>query len=59
MAESSTSSSSVKRFLLVYGSQTGQAQAIAEEICQQAVTRGYSPDMHCFSKSEKEVNGFY
>ena len=44
-----------KRFLLLYGSQTGQAKAIAEQIHELAAERGLEPDTHCFSKSEKEV----
>lgn len=44
-----------RRFLLVYGSQTGQAQAIAEQICEEAKVRGYSPELHCLSNSEKKV----
>lgn len=42
-----------KRFLLVYGSQTGQAKSIAEIIAEKATKTGLSPDMHCFSESEK------
>ena len=45
-----------RRFLLLYGSQTGQAKAISEKIHEMAVERGLEPDMHCFSKSEKEVS---
>lgn len=44
-----------KRFLLVYGSQTGQAQAICEEIRDRAVERGFQPDIHCLSQTEKKV----
>ena len=44
-----------RRFLLLYGSQTGQAKAIAEQIQEVAVDLGLEPDIHCFSKSEKEV----
>ena len=44
-----------RRFLLLYGSQTGQAKAIAEIICEKALERGLLPDIHCFSQSEKEV----
>ena len=42
-------------FLLLYGSQTGQAKAIAEEIQQRSGKRGMEADLHCLSKSEKEV----
>ena len=45
-----------RRFLLLYGSQTGQAKAIAEKIHELAVELGLEPDTHCFSKSEKEVS---
>ncbi|CAI8056211.1 Methionine synthase reductase [Geodia barretti] len=45
-----------RRFLLLYGSQTGQAKAISEKIHEMAVERGLEPDMHCFSKSEKEFD---
>lgn len=44
-----------KRFLLLYGSQTGQAKSIAEIISEKATKAGLSPDMHCFSESEKGV----
>jgi len=43
------------RFLLVYGSQTGQAKAIAEEFEQTAADKGLSPALHCFSEYEKKV----
>jgi methionine synthase reductase len=49
------SSQDLKRFLLLYGSQTGQAQSIAEEIYRQAIEKGYKPDIHCLSMSEKKV----
>lgn len=45
-------------FLLVYGSQTGQAKAIAEELQQTASDKGLSPALHCFSQFEKKVNLF-
>ncbi len=45
----------VRRFLLVYASQTGQAQAISEVIRDRAVERGLEADMHCLSESEKKV----
>lgn len=44
-----------RRFLLLYGSQTGQAEAIAEKIRDTARERGLDPDMHCISQSEKKV----
>ena len=45
----------VKRFLLVCGSQTRQAKSIAEIIEEKSVKAGLSPDLHCFSESEKRV----
>ncbi|MBN3304028.1 MTRR reductase, partial [Amia calva] len=41
------------RFLLLYGSQSGQAKAIAEEICQQADEHGFKGDICCMSESAK------
>lgn len=41
------------RFLLLYGSQTGQAKAIAEELAEKATERNLKPDIHCLSLSEK------
>lgn len=41
------------RFLLLYASQKGQAQAIAEEIYQQAKELGFKADIHCISESDK------
>ncbi|XP_043920818.1 methionine synthase reductase [Protopterus annectens] len=43
----------MKRFLLLYGSQSGQAQSIAESICQQAHGYGYFADLHCLSETDK------
>lgn len=37
----------------MYATQKGQAKAIAEEICEQAVTHGFSADLHCISESDK------
>ena len=45
----------LKRFLLVYSSQTGQAQAIAEEIAEKAPDHGLQADLHCISQTEKKV----
>ena len=42
-------------FLLVYGSQTGQAKAIAEELAETAASQGLKPDLHCLSLTEKKV----
>lgn len=44
-----------KRFLLLYGSQTGQAEAIAEEIEQNAGAHGLTAEIHCLSLTEKRV----
>ncbi|XP_063307999.1 methionine synthase reductase [Pelobates fuscus] len=43
-----------RRFLLLYGTQQGQAKAIAEEIGQQADQHGFVADIH----SLKDVNKF-
>lgn len=43
----------MRRFLLLYATQRGQAKAIAEEICEQAVEHGFSADLHCMSQSDK------
>ena len=43
------------RFLLLYGSQTGQAKAIAEEIAEKAAGNQLHADIHCFSLTEKKV----
>ena len=50
-----TKGSDKGHFLLVYGSQTGQAKAIAEEFQQTAADKGLSPALHCFSQYEKKV----
>ncbi|XP_046573370.1 methionine synthase reductase-like [Haliotis rubra] len=44
------------RFLLLYGSQTGQAKAISEEICERAEKEGLHAEMHCLSQTEKKFN---
>ncbi|RXM34138.1 Methionine synthase reductase, partial [Acipenser ruthenus] len=41
------------RFLLLYGSQCGQAQAIAEEICEKASEHKFVADVCCMSQQEK------
>ncbi len=41
------------RFLIFYGSQRGQAQSIAEEICQQAAEHGFTADISCLSNQHK------
>lgn len=43
------------RFLLVFGSETGQAKAIAEIIRDKAIERGLRPDTFCFSQYDKQV----
>ncbi|XP_070546978.1 methionine synthase reductase-like [Ptychodera flava] len=45
-----------RRFLLLYGSQTGQAEAIAEEILQYSSDHGLHAEMHCLSQTEKKFN---
>ncbi|XP_012513468.1 PREDICTED: methionine synthase reductase [Propithecus coquereli] len=47
----------MRRFLLLYATQRGQAKAIAEEICEQAVEHGFSADLHCVSESDKIHGG--
>ncbi|XP_076146948.1 methionine synthase reductase isoform X2 [Alosa pseudoharengus] len=42
-----------RRFVLLYGSQRGQAQAIAEELSDQAAEHGLVADLFCLSKKEK------
>ncbi|KAJ8035785.1 Methionine synthase reductase [Holothuria leucospilota] len=44
------------RFLLLYGSETGQAQAIAEEIYQAAPQYDLAPELHCLSLTDKKFN---
>ena len=51
-----TKDSDKGHFLLVYGSQTGQAKSIAEEFQQTTADRGLSPALFCFSQFEKKVN---
>nr|XP_055039049.1 methionine synthase reductase isoform X3 [Misgurnus anguillicaudatus] len=41
------------RFLILYGSQRGQAQSIAEEICEQATEHGFTADIFCLSNVKK------
>ena len=43
------------RFLLLYGSQTGQAKAISEEIAEKAGQHNLHADIHCLSLTEKKV----
>lgn len=43
------------RFLLLYGSETGQAQAIAEEINEAAPHHDLAPELHCLSLTDKKV----
>ncbi|XP_072030751.1 methionine synthase reductase-like [Amphiura filiformis] len=44
------------RFLLLYGSQTGQAKAIAEEIYENAPHHGLQPEIHCLSMTDKKFS---
>jgi flavodoxin len=39
----------------LYASQTGQSQAIAEEIAERAPRHGLSARIHCISATEKKV----
>ncbi|XP_027724720.1 methionine synthase reductase [Vombatus ursinus] len=43
----------MRRFLLLYATQRGQAKAIAEEISKQAGAHGFFADLHCLSESDK------
>lgn len=43
----------MRRFLLLYATQQGQAKAIAEEISEKAAAYGFSADLHCISESDK------
>lgn len=43
------------RFLLLFGSQTGQAKAIAEEIQDKSEQFGLHAELHCISQTEKKV----
>lgn len=43
-----------KRFLLLYGSQTGQADAITEEIYDNSAAHGLECERHCLSQAEKK-----
>ncbi|XP_011369713.2 methionine synthase reductase isoform X2 [Pteropus vampyrus] len=49
----STSLEVMRRFLLLYATQHGQAKAIAEEIREKAVAHGFSADLHCMSETDK------
>ncbi|XP_033729185.1 methionine synthase reductase-like [Pecten maximus] len=44
------------RFLLLYGTQTGQAEAIAKEIAEKADAQGLKVDIHDLGKTEKKFN---
>jgi len=46
-------------FLILYGSQTGQAQSISEEIFDQAHKKGFNPRRFCLSLVEKKVWQLY
>ena len=41
------------RFLLVYGSETGQARAIAEDIADKSASNGLSADLQCADGVDK------
>ncbi|XP_054979631.1 methionine synthase reductase [Sorex araneus] len=43
----------MRRFLLLYATQKGQAKAIAEEIRERAAAQGFSAELHCLSESGK------
>ena len=46
------------RFLLLYGSQTGQSQAVAEEIADKCGDYSFQADLHCLSTTDKAVGIF-
>ena len=52
-------SSDKSQFLLLYGSQTGQAQGIAEEIADRAPGQGLNAELRCLSLTEKRVGTNY
>lgn len=41
------------RFVLLYGSQKGQAQSIAEGLAEEAEERGLVADLNCLDNNEK------
>lgn len=41
------------RFVLLYGSQKGQAQAIAEGLAEEAEAHGLSAELSCLENNEK------
>ena len=46
----------MKRFLIVYGSQTGQSQVISEQIAEKAASKGFKVDLYCLDQSGVKVN---
>lgn len=40
-------------FLILYGSQKGQAQSIAEQLSDQAAEHGFEAEVSCLSKEDK------
>ena len=46
----------MKRFLLVYGSQTGQSQVISEQIAEKATSKGFKVDVNCLDQSGAKVS---
>ena len=45
-----------RRFLVLYGSQRGQAQSIAEGIADEAGEQGLVADIFCLSQQDKVSN---
>lgn len=43
------------RFLLLYASQTGQAESISELIYDNAVSNGFSVERHCLTSTDDKV----
>ncbi|XP_077510127.1 methionine synthase reductase-like [Amblyomma americanum] len=44
------------RFLLLYASQTGQAEAVARRLNITAIEQGFLPDLHCVSTFDREFD---
>lgn len=47
------------RFVILYGSQKGQAQSIAEGVAEEAEEHGLVADLSCLDQSEKVCYSFF
>lgn len=47
------------RFVVLYGSQKGQAQSIAEGIAEEAEEHGLVADLSCLNENEKVHSSFH